>query len=270
MPILGTVASGFTAPPTLEYLIVAGGGAGSIGDVYGAYGSGGGGAGGVIYEPSFSFVLGTTYTITIGGGGTMTIGALATTTSGNNTTMTGQPTAIGGGKGGMAVNYREQGQTGSNGGSGGGGAGPSGSRVGGSGTVGPPRQGYNGGSGSIEYYSVDNDLYYSNGGGGGGAGSAGSDGGSGLFSHGNGGSPVTYIGSTVGAGGKNGTGQGAANTGNGGGGQQTNNSGNGGSGLVKIRTLDSIATASYTGAPSFVNSGGYKTYTFTANGSITF
>ena len=47
--------------------------------------------------------------------------------------------------------------------------------------------------------------------------------------------------------------------------------GNGGSGIVIIRYADSFAAAtSTTGSPTLTNTGGYKIYTWTGNGSITF
>jgi hypothetical protein len=48
-------------------------------------------------------------------------------------------------------------------------------------------------------------------------------------------------------------------------------SGAGGSGVVIIRYPNAFTDAvSTTGSPTFTNTGGYKIYTFTANGSITF
>lgn len=114
-----------------------------------------------------------------------------------------------------------------------------------------------GGDGGAGYQWVDGNYY---GGGGGGAGN-----------------------STGGTGGVGGGGNGAAegadaangapNTGGGGGGKrtQTNLGGTGGSGVVIIRYVDTYANAvSTTGSPTFTSTGGYKTYTFTSNGSITF
>jgi hypothetical protein len=136
----------------IEYLIVAGGGAGGFGngaDSNTNFG-GGGGAGGFISSSFQSLPLGT-YPITIGNGGVTTFGKGS---SGGNSTFLSQ-TAIGGGAGGGLGDVNA-----SNGGSGGGGARPSG--VPGTGTAG---QGNNGGeSGNITGERC--------GGGGGGAGSA--------------------------------------------------------------------------------------------------
>jgi hypothetical protein len=67
---------------------------------------------------------------------------------------------------------------------------------------------------------------------------------------------------------------GTANTGGGGGGGSgapAANGGLGGSGICIIRYADSFGTAtSTTGSPSVVTSGGYRYYTFTGSGSITF
>jgi hypothetical protein len=79
-----------------------------------------------------------------------------------------------------------------------------------------------------------------------------------------------------GAGGKSTTGvQGTPNTGGGGGsggGDSANNGAQGGSGIVIIRYSNTYSNAtSTTGNPTGpVNTGGYKYYTFTGSGSITF
>jgi hypothetical protein len=80
------------------------------------------------------------------------------------------------------------------------------------------------------------------------------------------------MGSTTGVAGLAGT----ANTGGGGGGggggyPSLPAGGNGGSGVVIIRYSDAYADAkSTTGSPTFTQTGGYKIYKFTSNGSITF
>jgi hypothetical protein len=62
---------------------------------------------------------------------------------------------------------------------------------------------------------------------------------------------------------------GTANTGGGGGGG--GNAVAGGSGIVIIRYLSAYDSAvSTTGSPTFTNSGGYKIYSWTGSGSITF
>jgi hypothetical protein len=66
---------------------------------------------------------------------------------------------------------------------------------------------------------------------------------------------------------------GSANTGGGGGGIGAVGSTGpaGGSGIVIVRYADSYtAAASTTGSPAVVVTGGYRYYTFTGNGSITF
>jgi hypothetical protein len=68
---------------------------------------------------------------------------------------------------------------------------------------------------------------------------------------------------------------GATNRGGGGGGggdpAGVNYAGSGGSGIVIIRYPNTYPNAaSTTGSPTVTCSGGFKTYTFTGNGSITF
>jgi hypothetical protein len=140
----------------IEYLIVAGGGAGGFGNATGDMGNNygaGGGAGGFI-SSSFQSLSRGTYPITIGNGGVATVGK---GTNGSNSTFLSQ-TAIGGGGGGGLGGVGVV--NGNNGGSGGGGARPDG--VPGTGTAG---QGNNGG----ESGNITNNRC---GGGGGGAGSA--------------------------------------------------------------------------------------------------
>lgn len=238
-------------PSSVDYLLVAGGGGGANG-LYYQYEGGGGGAGGLL-SGTTSIAVGTTYSFVVGAGGGPVSG-------GSNSTAFSL-TAIGGG----------------NGGNGGGGSGGSGggtwNGTPGSGTAGPPRQGYNGAGGG------------SNPGGGGGASAAGITNGaggagaewptgSGTYYAGGGGGG--YGGSSVGGGGGGGTSPtaGTVNTGGGGGaGISTNSSAGagGGSGVVIVRysNLYSDATST-TGSPTYTNTGGYKTYKFTSSGSITF
>jgi hypothetical protein len=265
---------------SVEYLVIAGGGGG--GDAYGA----GGGAGGYL-SGTFTDVNTKTYSFTIGaGGGLDTSGSNSSAASSGITTIT----SIGGGFGGKYA-------TPANGGSGGsGGGGASGSTVigaGGAGTVGPPRQGYNGGG------AAQTGGYASGGGGGAGAtggtvsgtgssigGGAGGTGlnwlGLGTFYAGGGGGWGYDAGGGGGAGGAGGGGRGESypsgtastagtvNTGGGGGGDSSTGKA-GGSGVVIIRYPDSNpAATSTTGSPTITVAGGYRVYQFTGSGSITF
>ena len=65
---------------------------------------------------------------------------------------------------------------------------------------------------------------------------------------------------------------GSPNLGAGGGGAgQSGNSGGGGSGVVILRYPDSYKAASLTtGSPTITNPTGFRVYSFTASGSITF
>ena len=85
-----------------------------------------------------------------------------------------------------------------------------------------------------------------------------------LFRSGGGGSGVA---GGLGASGSSAT----VNTGGGGGAGRRGNGGDGGSGVVIIRYLDSFkAPTSTTGSPTATISGGYRYYTFTGTGTITF
>lgn len=263
-------------PPTVEYLIVAGGG--------GAYGVGAGGAGGLLSGSSLSVSPFTAYTVTVGAGGIQNA-------NGDNSAFNSL-TAIGGGSGGWTTGPSVD-AYGRNGGSGGGASygSPYSTQTvpGGTGTAG---QGRNGGSGTLWA-----------GGGGGGAGAPGGNatgsqssagggaGGAGLSSaitgtstvYAGGGGGGCYVGGSggPGAGGSGGGGAGAsassnesgtsgtANTGGGGGGGFGPS--NGGSGIVVIRYADNYSQASYTtGSPTITTAGGYRIYKFTSSGSITF
>jgi hypothetical protein len=289
-------------PTALDYLVVAGGGAGGA-----WYNAGGGGAGGLLQATGVSITAGVTYTITVGAGGTGSstngvvgqVGANSSISGSGFTTVT----AIGGGGGSSSSNAA------TNGGSGGGSSGyiTASSGVGvypGSTYLSQTRQGYDGGFGA---------TYGSGGGGGAGARGtngqafAGGNGGIGVqWSDGNyyggGGGGAAYAdstGNTPGNGGNGGGGRGATypagsyttstspatsgspNTGGGGGGASgyytstpgdNRLSGSGGSGVVIIRYADSYgAASSTTGSPiGPVSTGGYKYYTFNGSGTITF
>ena len=262
-----------------EYLVVAGGG-GAGGGTYSA----GGGAGGYL-SGTFADVYSKTYSFTIGAGGVInTSGSNSVAASSGITTIT----SIGGGVGGSYPTPAN----GSSGGSGGGGA--SGSSVigaGGTGTVGPPRQGYDGGG------AAQTAGYAAGGGGGAGAtggtvagtGSSigGGAGGAGLnwlglgtfYAGGGGGWGYDPAGGGLGGAGGGGRGYsypsgtastaGTVNTGGGGGGDAGTGKA-GGSGIVIIRYSDTYAAASTTGSPTITVAGGYRVYQFNGSGSITF
>lgn len=256
------------------YLIVAGGAGGA------SNWGGGGGAGGVI-TGSTTFVAGTTYTMTVGGGG-------AYSTNGTNSYINNLGfQAYGGGTGVSALSGN-----GLNGGSGGGGGGyNSGATT--SGGYGIPGQGTsgggaiangnpgagggggaaypgalstgtvagNGGSGILNTITGSSVTYGGGGGGGNGAGQTAGTGGTG-----GGGNGATATGGSS----ANGT-AGATNLGSGGGGGSTNGGlgGAGGSGVVILSIPSSNYTGITTGSPTVTTNGNYKVLTFTASGSYT-
>ena len=282
-------------PPTVEYLVVAGGGGG------GSAFAGGGGAGGLLTASGFAVAANTALTVTIGAGGTGAL--LGTYPSGPNGTqgvssVFSSISTMGGGTG--ATYYIN---SGGNGGSGGG-ATPTQSVFGkgvypGSTYLSQTRQGYDGGAsiasgGSGEDYrggggggagavggssvigqsgaggvglqsSISGTATYYAGGGGGAAGSSGAQAGNGAGGLGGGG---------AGGNGANTAGvAGSPNTGGGAGGRsQPNGPGeNGGSGIVIIRYADIYAPApATTGSPVITVAGGYRVYTWTSSGSVTF
>lgn len=237
-----------TAPyNTVEYLIVAGGGAGGLG---------GAGAGGLLTATGSAITV-QTYSIIVGSGGT---GALqGEGTSGNSSSFNGI-TSIGGGYGG----YYSGTVNGANGGSGGG-AGHATVSTGGTGTVGQGNDGGNnasgtfggaggggasqaggnsvsgtggnGGSGSFSIIGGGTGSYYA-GGGGGGGGESGGGGDGGIGGIGGGGNGIRQ--------GANG-GNGVVNTGGGGGARgyyDNGTGGNGGSGIVIIKYYSPIVAIS--------------------------
>ena len=270
----------------IDYLIVAGGGGGF---------SGGGGAGGYVTNTNVTLNGGTTFTITVGGGGTspaISLGGVGG--NGSNSVISGSGfttvTAIGGGGGGSGT------VAGQNGGSGGGGGWTGTYGIGvytGSTYLSQTRQGYDGGQGYSEAL----------GGGGGGAsagspgsGRSGGQGGNDYYSSITG-SSLPYCGGGAGSGGstpgsassggtggaagypsnvsKTDGGAGTVNRGGGGGGTRgdygSSQGGSGGSGVVIIRYANTYSPASSTtGSPTVTTPTGYRVYTFTTSGSITF
>ena len=187
-----------SALSSVEYLVVAGGGAGAAPNS-GNIGNGGGGAGGVL-AGSYAITLGVPITVTVGAGATGTgNGQNTLAANGVDSVVSGDAggtvTALGGGS---ARAYYGLAAASSSGGSGGGGTWTTISP--GSGTAGPPRQGYYGGAGS------NSGSYYGGGGGGGatavggnGTGSVGGSGGAGVV--------TTLYGSNLGSISFNGTSQ---------------------------------------------------------------
>ena len=248
-----------TVPFGLETLVVAGGG-GAGHDV-----GGGGGGGGLLYSASLPITAFNTYTVTVGTGGGSSQGSGVKGSSGTNSSFN-TLVSIGGGGGGS---YSGNG-AGLSGGSGGGGGDQNAS--GGAGTAG---QGNAGGSSVGTWGS----------GGGGGAASAGATGVLGTNVLGGLGASYSISGTAqMYAGGGYGnsdggtvqpTGQNYAGTvlgtygyGANGTGIPNSSSYNGNSGIVIIKHLDSVTTATTTGSPTIVTSGGYTTYTFTSSGTI--
>lgn len=239
----------------IEYLILAGGGAGGFGNGAdsGTNFGGGGGAGGFI-SSSFQSLPTGTYPITIGSGGVANFGKGS---NGTNSTFLSN-TAIGGGAGGglSAVN-------GNNGGSGGGGARPSGAP--GTGSLGQGNSG--GGPGNV----TNNRC----GGGGGGAQSAAVTP-TELNPRGNAGSAKAWVtGVNYGSGGGGENGGGAPGFGNGGfgnggnGGYQNPGPQNGQAGVVIIR-YPILQRPQYPTGGTITTDGTFTYHTFTSAGNFVY
>jgi len=271
--------------PTVDYIVVAGGGGG--GRYTSGGGCGGGGAGGFRTASSFAVSSGSALTVTVGAGGAAATNGAGST--GSNSVFS-TITSNGGGGGGS----RDTANPG-NGGSGGGAAANSSgfTKSGGTGNTPStsPSQGNNGGDDP----GPDTAPNLAAGGGGasavganrdtgtGGAGTASSYSGSSV-TYAGGGAGGSYSGTSAVSGGAGGGGNGGydttsatsgtANRGGGGGGSGNGGSsaaGSGGSGVVVIRYANTYPDASATtGSPTYANTGGYKIYTFTASGTITF
>lgn len=270
------------APTVVDYLVVAGGG-GAGGGV-----GGGGGAGGYRADTAYPVTAGSPLSVTVGAGGAGGAGANPGTQGSNGSdSMFATIGSVGGGGGGRHGNVVGN-TAGSAGGSGGGGSGyPSNDGLGGAGTS-LYSQGYAGAAGQWNGGAW-------NGGGGGGAGAMGSLGAPNVGGAGGIGKANTLTGITtyyagggggaglnsggvagLGGGGAGGTASiaganGLANTGGGGGGRDSGTGGAGGSGVVVIRYPDTYAApTAVAGNPMLTFVNGYRVYTWTASGSITF
>jgi len=271
---------------SVDFLVIAGGGAGGCSNH-----GGGGGAGG--FRTSTQTVsAGTVITVTVGDGGA---GAYGSRVSGSNSSISGSGlttiTSAGGGGGGS--DFSAPLSAGASGGSGGGGGGGGAQGAGGSGNTPStsPSQGNNGGLGVVSAPRYGS-------GGGGGASAVGTAGSSSAAGVGGDGTASSITGSSVtragggggttdgtapagaggaGGGGAGGAGQGTpgtANTGGGGGGSDRLSPGSfgGGSGGKGVVIL-SVPTASYsgtsTGSPTITTSGANTILQFNGDGSYT-
>lgn len=276
------------SPIFVDVLVVAGGGGGGAG-------GGGGGGGGGFRTISSAYSVGDTLAVTVGAGGAG--GTLPNNDGQKGGDSTCIITSTGGGYGPGNAGGVGLGIAG-NGGSGGGQGASGNSSIPGAIGLGntpstSPSQGNNGGTNGA-FYTTPFPA-----GGGGGAGAVGGNatavnaagnGGAGA-SNSYSGASVTYAGgggggtynspNNAGAGGSGGGGTGGngnagtagtANTGGGGGGSSNTWAGNaGGSGIVIIRYPDTNAAArATTGSPAVTQTGGYRIYTFTGSGTITF
>ena len=282
-----------TAPYTIDFLVIGGGGSGAK-EISGGAGAGGGGAGGYRTSTQSISSTGTTITVTVGDGGASQTSTRTNGNSGSNSSISGSGlTTITSAGGGYGASYPNNGGDGGSGGGGGGAA----TTSGGSGNTPSttPSQGNDGGGQTSTA---------AGGGGGGGAGAVGSstsssdsaNGGDGLASSITG-SSVTRAGgggagakspNSIGTGGSGGGGNGGANgstvgvdgtanTGSGGGGGgvssgSASNSGAGGKGVVilSIPTIHYSGTTSGSPTISTTSDGEEKTIlTFTGSGSYT-
>ena len=274
------VANEGTLSFNIEYLLVAGGGSGAGSN------AGGGGGGGVLTNytgTAISFLQGSTYTATVGGGGAASAAGSNPGINGTNSVLSGSGiatvTALGGGGSGYG------GSDGLDGGSGGGGGY---NAAGGNGTVG---QGNDGGLG------VATAPAYGAGGGGGagavgvaGTSNSGGNGGNGLANSitgaaityagggggttdpghpqgtggtGGGGAGVVYGGGTA-TSGTNGLGGGGGGAGGGGA-----TAGAGGDGVVILRIATASYTGTVTGSPTVSTDGTDTIIKFTGTGTYT-
>ena len=256
----------------------AGGGAGGYRNSYSTETSGGGGSS----EASLTFNPGTVYTITVGAGGTAVSNNKGNNGSNSLISGTGISTITSIGGGGGAVQGTDG--IGKDGGSGGGATygTTSDASAGGAGTA---NQGFKGGN------KPSGVSAQASGGGGagaqsnntpGGVGEAVTNGGNGLASSitgssvtraGGGGADCLTVGSSVGGSGGGGTGDtgtaGTINTGSGGGGDRNGTAGSGGSGVVILRMPTANYSGTTTGSPTVSTSGSDTILIFTGSGSYT-
>ena len=273
-------------PYDIDYLVIAGGGAGCGGyaDGSGGIGGPGAGAGGMQDSTLSSVATATELTITVGAGGsTGGTGFYAHGTSGTDSSIAGSGittvTSIGGGYAGSRL-----GSAPDSGGSGGGAASHTG-HAGGSGTVGQGNDGgaasspraSSGGGGKGAVGSTTSTIS----GGAGGAGQNNSITGTSVGYAGGGGGGATTLGGGGSAshGGGSGGGPGAAggtttaNTGGGGGGGGGGNSAGvasaGASGVVILKVATSNYTGTTTGSPTVTTDGSDTVIKFTSSGTYT-
>ena len=242
--------------PTVEYLIIAGGGGGSNGggaagnykcSVTGESTGGGGSAEAkAVVSPNVA------YTVTVGAGGAFIRNGCVASTGGSSvfdqitaTGGTGASSTTGGSSNTFSAAVGDNTR----------GAGGSGASA--AGSAGTTDNGGNGGNGLSS--SITGSAVTRGGGGGGAGASARGNGGTGGGGQGAYGSAADAT-------------AGTANTGGGGGGQWfAACAQSGGSGIVILRYPDSYALAQETtGSPTVTTTGGYRIYSFTGSGTITF
>ncbi len=258
-------------PYSVDFLVIAGGGgsgASATGDPGGGGGAGGyrnsysteASGGGGSSETSLPFIVGTTYTITVGAGGSAGSFTNNQAGQGANSVISGSGittiTSIGGGFGGNGAGNGTASSTyiGGSGGSGGGGGYDNGSW--GSGGSGTANQGYSGG------------IQTTQGGGGASASPTSRTGGAGLSSSITGSAITRGVGGTSITTGSTAT-AGTVNTGNGAGSGWNANGGAGGSGVVILRMPTANYSGTTSGSPTVSTDGTDTILIYNASGSYT-